>query len=62
MTNLKPGCGRVGEGKELGRVKDSSEEGYGENDVAVARNRKSEQRAGLGGKNDVFAVREVQRG
>lgn len=26
MTNLKPGCGGVGEGKELGRVKDSSEE------------------------------------
>ena len=38
--------GREGDG----RIKDSPEEGHGENKAAVSRNRKSEGRAGLGGK------------
>lgn len=46
--------------EEAGRVKDSSEEGCGENDVAVAKNRKSEGRAGLGGREDAFESGEFR--
>ena len=56
MENERVVSGRVG----ARRIKDSPGEAPGENDAAVNKSEvRGEDRAALGGKADVFAVREL---